>query len=244
MEKLAISHLTKIVQEKVLLKVLHLHLNAGCICGVIGDNGAGKTTLFRCILGLSQALGTITIDDKLLDSMTYKDFLKRVGYITPLPESFGAYTVTEVFDDHIYYYGCSAVNYRQYLKKFGLTLSPEEKISTLSWGMKQRLAISLACLHNPELLILDEPFNGLDRDGVVFLQQLLLTFKQERKLILISSHSFTDLEKIADSLILLHQGEILATSDVGDIKQQGFDSFEQFYRERKMEVAYEGANSL
>ena len=108
-------------------------------------------------------------------------------------------------------------------------------ICKFSLGMKQRLNIALACLHNPDILILDEPFNGLDRDGILFLQHLLLDFKKQEKLIIISSHSFAELEKITDRLIFIQQGEILVDTDVLEIKRQGFETFEQFYRKIKEE---------
>ena len=230
---LVVSNLTKVVKDKTLLKDVCLTLQYGQIYGVIGDNGAGKTTLFRCILGLSKPVGTVSLDDKNINSLNYNEFLRRVGVVFPLPDSFGTYTVKEVFEDHSRYYSCSFVDVERYLKKFGLNVSSEDKISKFSLGMKQRLNIALACLHNPEILILDEPFNGLDREGIVFLQQLLLDFKKQGKLIIISSHSFAELEKITDHLIVIQQGAVLADIDVKEIKRQGFKTIEQFYREIK-----------
>ena len=216
MSKLTVSNLTKVVKNKTLLNNVCLSLNYGQVYSVIGDNGAGKTTLFRCILGLSQPTGTVALDDKIVNSFNYNEFLKKVGVVFPFPDSFGAYTVKEVFENHTRYYACQSVDVESYLKKFGLN-------------------VSLACLHNPEILILDEPFNGLDRDGILFLQDLLLDFKKQEKLIIISSHSFAELEKITDRLIFIQQGEILVDTDVLEIKRQGFETFEQFYRKIKEE---------
>lgn len=233
MSRLTVSNLTKVVKNKTLLKDVCLSLNYGQIYGVIGDNGAGKTTLFRCILGLSKPTGTVALDDKIVNSFNYNEFLKKVGVVFPLPDSFGAYTVKEAFENHTRYYTCQFVDVESYLKQFGLNVSLEDKISKFSLGMKQRLNIALACLHNPEIFILDEPFNGLDREGILFLQQLLLDFKKQEKLIIISSHSFAELEKITDRLVFIQRGEILVDSDVMEINRQGFETFEQFYRKIK-----------
>ena len=218
MSKLTVSNLTKVVKNNMLLNNVCLSLNYGQVYSVIGNNGAGKTTLFRCILGFN-----------------YNEFLKKVGVVFPFPDSFGAYTVKEVFDNHTRYYACQSVDIESYLKKFGLNVYLGDMICKFSLGMKQRLNIALACLHNPEILILDEPFNGLDRDGILFLQHLLLDFKKQEKLIIISSHSFAELEKITDRLIFIQQGEILVDTDVLEIKRQGFETFEQFYRKIKEE---------
>ncbi|WP_438838678.1 ABC transporter ATP-binding protein [Streptococcus pluranimalium] len=233
MSRLSISNLTKVVKDKTLLNNICLTLNYGQIYGVIGDNGAGKTTLFRCILGLSKPIGTVALDDKIVNSFNYNDFLKKVGVVFPFPDSFGAYTVKEAFENHSRYYSCPFVDVESYLKQFGLNVSSGDKISRFSLGMKQRLNIALACLHNPEILILDEPFNGLDREGIILLQQLLKDFKKQGKLIIISSHSFAELEKITDHLIVIQQGEVLADTNVMEVKRQGFGTFEQFYREIK-----------
>ena len=141
----------------------------------------------------------------------------------------------EVFENHTRYYACQSVDVESYLKKFGLNVYLGDMICKFSLGMKQRLNIALACLHNPEILILDEPFNGLDRDGILFLQHLLMDFKKQEKLIIISSHSFAELEKITDCLIFIQQGEILVDTDVLEIKRQGFETLEQFYRKIKEE---------
>ena len=226
MSKLTVSNLTKVVKNKTLLNNVCLSLNYGQVYSVIGDNGAGKTTLFRCILGLSQPIGTVALDDKVVNSFNYNEFLKKVGVVFPFPDSFGAYTVKEA---------CQSVDVESYLKKFGLNVYLGDMICKFSLGMKQRLNIALACLHNPDILILDEPFNGLDRDGILFLQHLLLDFKKQEKLIIISSHSFAELEKITDRLIFIQQGEILVDTDVLEIKRQGFETFEQFYRKIKEE---------
>ena len=235
MSKLTVSNLTKVVKNKTLLNNVCLSLNYGQVYSVIGDNGAGKTTLFRCILGLSQPIGTVALDDKVVNSFNYIEFLKKVGVVFPFPDSFGAYTVKEVFENHTRYYACQSVDVESYLKKFGLNVYLGDMICKFSLGMKQRLNIALACLHNPDILILDEPFNGLDRDGILFLQHLLLDFKKQEKLIIISSHSFAELEKITDRLIFIQQGEILVDTDVLEIKRQGFETFEQFYRKIKEE---------
>lgn len=233
MSKLIISNLTKNIKSKTLLNNINLSLDSSEIYGVIGENGAGKTTLFRCVLGLSKAIGEIIFNDKVVDESNYNHFLTKIGVVFPFPDILSFYTVEEIFANHLQYYECRSTDIKAYLKKFGLNVSLEDKISRFSLGMKQRLNIALACFHNPEILILDEPFNGLDREGIILLQELFLKLKEEGKIIIISSHSFSELESIANHLIVIHQGEVLTELSIENIRRQGFETLEQFYREIK-----------
>lgn len=233
MTMLNISNLTKVTKQKTLLKDVNLSLSSHQIYGLIGGNGAGKTTLFRCLLGLSSSTGQIFLDDIAITEDNMPMFLRKVGAVFPFPDSYDTFTVKEIVDDHLQYYHCSSIDVENYLKKFGLNVSLGNKISMFSLGMKQRLNIALACLHDPEIMILDEPFNGLDREGIALLQNLLVEYKQKGKIIMISSHSFSELESISDQIIMIQNGEILATSSVEELKRKGFEHLEDFYQELK-----------
>ena len=231
MAKLNILNLTKVVKQKTLLKDVNLSLSSNHIYGLIGGNGAGKTTLFRCLLGLSSSTGQIFFDDTEITDDMMSFFLGKVGAVFSLPDSYDTFTVKEVVDNHIQYYNCEAIEVESYLRKFGLSVSLDNKLSHFSLGMKQRLNIALACLHDPEIMVLDEPFNGLDRDGVGLLQNLLVDYKQRGKIIIISSHSFLELESIVDQVIMIQNGEILAASSPEELEQGGFEHLEDFYQD-------------
>ena len=171
MTVLEITDLTKVVDQKTLLNNINLLLTSSHIYGLIGENGAGKTTLFRCLLGLSSFVGKIYIDNELVTKNNINEFLKKIGFISPFPDSYDSLTIEEVFEQHIRYYGVACIEAEKYLKEFGLTVSLTDKISMLSLGMKQRLNIALVLLHNPDIVVLDEPFNGLDREGISLLKK-------------------------------------------------------------------------
>lgn len=221
MTQLRLSHLTKTAKHKTLLREVNLSLEAHHIYGLIGGNGAGKTTLFRCILGLSFSRGDIYWDHHLVTPEDQAEFLRKVGVVFPFPDSFDALTVAEVVDEHVWYYGCPPVAVEDYLERFGLMVASGAKLSTFSLGMKQRLNMALAFLHDPEIVLLDEPFNGLDREGIALLQDLLVVYKKQGKLIVVSSHSFAELEAIIDRVIMIDEGAIQAVSDLEELAVQG-----------------------
>lgn len=235
MKQLTISNLTKVIRKKTLLNEINLSLIFGNIYAIIGGNGAGKTTLFRCLLGLSSSIGDIFLDDEPITEERFSDYLKKIGGMFSFPDSYDSLTVKEVLENHIRYYDCPSIDVESYLKKFELSVSLNTKISMFSLGMKQRLNMALAFLHSPEILILDEPFNGLDREGITLLQNLLIEFKQMGKLVIVSSHSFSELESIADNVIMIQNGEIVKKYSFKEMKQLGFEKLEDFYENIKME---------
>lgn len=156
--------------------------------------------------------------------------MKKVGAVFPLPDSYDDYSVNEVLDNHLHYYELAPIDKESYLKNFGLHVSLDSQIGLFSLGMKQRLNIALAFLHNPDILILDEPSNGLDREGSELLQGLLLDCQNKGKIVILSSHSFFELESTADTFLVLHKGKLVATTSLREIKQKGFNSLEEYYK--------------
>ena len=160
MTVLEITDLTKVVDQKTLLNNINLLLTSSHIYGLIGENGAGKTTLFRCLLGLSSFVGKIYIDNELVTKNNINEFLKKIGFISPFPDSYDSLTIEEVFEQHIRYYGVACIEAEKYLKEFNL--ARDKKVKDLSRGMKMKLMIAVAFSHEAKLLILDEPTSGLD----------------------------------------------------------------------------------
>lgn len=231
MKQLVLSSVTKVTKQKTLLRDITLSLEPHHIYGLIGPNGAGKTTLFRCLLGLTSATGTITYDGKKVTAFDNADFLRQVGVVSPFPDSYDKYTVADLFERHMHYYDVSLLSIEHYLKTVGLKVSLNDTIGMFSLGMKQRLTIALALLHQPDIILLDEPFNGLDRQGMVLLQDLLIDCKEQGKLIIIASHSFSELENIADQIVTIRHGEIIAEVAMADMKEKGFETLDAYYQQ-------------
>lgn len=162
--------------------------------------------------------------------------MKKIGFISPFPDSYDSLTIEEVFEQHIRYYGVACIEAEKYLKEFGLTVSLTDKISMLSLGMKQRLNIALVLLHNPDIVVLDEPFNGLDREGISLLKKVLVELEQKDKLIIVSSHSFAELESVIDKVIMIQNGKIVKTSDFREMKSGDLKTLEDLYQKYQVEA--------
>ncbi|MCX7927899.1 MAG: ABC transporter ATP-binding protein, partial [Candidatus Omnitrophica bacterium] len=189
------------------LKNVSLVIQKNEIFGILGLNGAGKTTLLKCILGfLSPTSGTILFYDKALVSC---DVQQKFSY---LPESFQlfreltALELTEIFANTL---GKSSVYAKEALSTVGLLSVAKRRIRTFSRGMQQRLGLALCLMKEPEVLILDDPFLGLDVAGQLSVIQILEKLKKKGTTIIFSSHTLAQVEKIVDSVAIIDQGEII-----------------------------------
>lgn len=193
-----------------ILSDVNLSVPKGCIYGFLGPNGAGKTTTLRIILGL---LRQEHIDFKLfgIDFKTNRiELLKKIGTLIEQPSLYLHLTGKENLEVFRLSYGCSKNRVNQVLDIVGLAGAANKKAKAYSLGMKQRLGIGIALLHDPELLVLDEPTNGLDPNGIIEIRDLLLKLnQQEGKTILISSHLLAEIEKIATHVGIINHGKVL-----------------------------------
>lgn len=194
-------------QENVLSEIT-LHFTGRVIYGLVGPNGCGKTTLMRCICGFTRpSSGTVTVLGKRIGKDC--DFAPSTGIIieTPgfLPHENARRNLTMLA-------GISGKASRERVDEVIrlVGLEPEEKkpVGKYSLGMRQRLAIAQAILEDPQILILDEPFNGLDQDGITNIHALLQTLKEQGKCILLASHSATDIAQACDVVYAFHQGRL------------------------------------
>lgn len=191
--------------EQVLHEVSH-DFERGRIHGIIGNNGSGKTVLFKCICGFLQPTsGKILVDYERVGKDT--DFPEDTGIIieTPgfLPDLTGFKNLRLLASlRHV----VSEKQIRQTLKRVGLDPDLKKRVSAYSLGMRQRLGIAQAIMEDPSLLILDEPFNGLDKNGVRDMRELLKSLRKEGKTIILASHNAGDIEELCDTVCEMDAG--------------------------------------
>lgn len=202
--------LTKRYGNVNVLDNVSLELEQGRIYGLIGRNGAGKTTLMRIIAGLAfPSTGKIELFGKN-GTGNLQEARKRVGCMIEYPGFIPSMSAKENLEYHRIVKGIPDVTViDEILETVGLSDTKDKKAKDFSLGMKQRLGIGIALLGNPELLILDEPINGLDPIGVVEIRKLLARLCEEKQMtILISSHNLPELYQVATDYIIIHQGVI------------------------------------
>ncbi len=207
-------NVSKRIRGKYLIKDVTFHVEKGVICGLLGPNGAGKTTLIRMLTGLIRPTkGDVLIQNQSVVTMR-ELALKNVGAIVESPIFFPYMTGRDNLRNLARLHGLSkseiSKKVKEVLKIVGLESRADEKVRTYSLGMKQRLGIAQSLLGDPELLILDEPANGLDPMGMRELRELILTLKNRYgKTILISSHLLDELQKICDQILIIREGELV-----------------------------------
>lgn len=204
------KHLTKKYKNFTALEDVSIRLKEGRIYGIIGKNGAGKTTLMRIIAGLSfPTSGTIELFGHS-EYGKYQKELRRIGTLIEYPSMDRKLTAKENLTIHRIMRGIPDSRLDQeFLSMVGLKDVDKKKVKDFSLGMRQRLGIAIALLANPELLILDEPINGLDPLGVVEIRNLIKELSEERKItILISSHNLPELFQTATDYIIIDKGRV------------------------------------
>lgn len=213
MEYILETHnLVKKYKDFKALNNLNMHLPKGAIYGLIGKNGAGKTTLIRLICGLQKPTkGTYLIYGISSDNKRIKNARKRMGAIVETPSIYLDMTAEENLIQQYKIVGLPNYdNLKEILELVRLNNTGNKKAKNFSLGMKQRLGIAIALVGNPDFLILDEPINGLDPEGIIEVRELILRLNQEKGItILISSHYLDELSKIATHYGFLDNGQIL-----------------------------------
>lgn len=192
------------------LSEINLHVERGSIYGFLGPNGSGKTTTLSLLLGLlNNQQGDIEIFGQHLYSNRI-DILKKIGSLIETPSLYGHLTAKENLEVYRPVYGASKAKLAEVLGIVGLADTGKKIARKFSLGMKQRLSIALALLPNPELLVLDEPSNGLDPAGIIELRQLIKKLNKEYGMtILISSHLLGEVEKMVSHVGIIFKGKML-----------------------------------
>lgn len=202
------------------LDSVSLDVPRGSIYGFLGPNGAGKTTTLRLLLGLLRnQQGKIEIFGNNFSSNRIQ-ILKRLGSLIEQPSLYGHLTAKENLEIYRRIYHCSRERVAEVLQLAGLENTGKKKAKQFSLGMKQRLSIAIALLHQPELLILDEPTNGLDPNGIVEVRELLKKLNKEHNTtVLVSSHILNEVERMATHVGIIHKGRMLFQGTLPELQQ-------------------------
>ena len=215
-----IRNLTKVFDGKEVLRGCNLTVQSGTIYGLLGANGAGKTTMFKLITGLlSPTAGNIKVQGETL-SIDKKDFLRKMGILIETPVFYNHLSARENLEIHLSYMEHSFEKIGQVLEMVGLGDTGKQPVSKFSLGMKQRLAIGRAISHSPQILILDEPINGLDPMGIRQIRNLFLSLAKDGMTLLISSHILSEIEHIADVVGVLTSGKVMQEVAICEIKKK------------------------
>ncbi|RYL87308.1 ABC transporter ATP-binding protein [Sporolactobacillus sp. THM19-2] len=203
------DHLSKRIKNERVLKDIDLSLERGYIYGFRGKNGSGKTMLFRALCGLILPTeGTVEVGEVVLGKDV--SFPPSVGVLIEYPGFLNGYTGFKNLKMLAGIKGLiSEEQIKASIRRVGLDPEDKRKYRKYSLGMKQRLGIAQAIMEDPDLIILDEPTNALDSDGVAQLKTLLLELKGKNKCILIASHDKEDLDYLSDEIFLMENGEII-----------------------------------
>ena len=211
---ISVTNLSKKYDDLFAVNDANFSVPSGSICGFIGPNGSGKTTTIRALLGLiSPTSGVI----KVLDSTKPNEYLPKIGAMIEGPSFYpllsGLANLRVLADLG----GIPPKRAEELLRLVGLEERAKSKFKTYSLGMKQRLGIAAALLPNPQLLILDEPTNGLDPNGILEIRNLLKKLAEGGKTIFVSSHLLAELEAICDTVVMIKEGKILYSGSAKDL---------------------------
>ncbi|WP_336249117.1 ABC transporter ATP-binding protein [Stomatohabitans albus] len=226
-----VNNLTKSFQNKEVIKSCDINIQEGTIYGLLGANGAGKTTIFKLLSGmLFPTVGRIQIFD--LDHEKNRDkILSNLGILIDTPIFYEHLSAVENLEIHLTYMG-KENNIEDILSLVGLRDTGPQPVSTFSMGMRQRLAIARALVHKPQLLILDEPINGLDPIGIKEIRDLFLKLRDEQGItILLSSHILSEIEHVANTIGILVDGRIIEEVSMADVKERFPNGLEEYFLE-------------
>ena len=237
-----VENIIKSYNQKRIINDVSFELKPGRITGLLGPNGAGKTTLIRLINNITQAeKGIISFDEELLN----EKHVSKIGY---LPEERGLYKNMTVKQHALFIGQLRGLSKKDslsrlsfWLEKWGVSDWQNKRIEELSKRMAQKIQFIITVLHDPEVLILDEPFSGFDPVNIDLVRKEILQLKKEGKTILLSTHNMKNVEEICDDVIMINHGEKVLEGSVFDLRYSN--------KEEKIRLTFEGnmiafANSL
>jgi ABC-2 type transport system ATP-binding protein len=231
---ISLKNVYKRYGDKQVLKGINLDIYRGQVIGYIGPNGAGKSTTVKILCGLiSDYEGEVLIEGVNLknDPVTVKG---RIGYVPELAELYDVLTPAEFlgFMGELYNMPEELVTDRigKMLTAFGLESNMHQRMDTFSKGMRQKVLISSGLLHNPDIIILDEPLSGLDANSVIIVKNLIDKLAKDGKTIFYCSHMMDVVEKVSDRIVLINEGTVIADGSFEELQQQqGNQSLEKIF---------------
>jgi len=222
-------------KNKKILNGITINVPKSSIYALLGENGAGKSTLIKIMLGvLSPHEGKIYFDKSNFNEFTRVDHLRRIGSLIENASLYSYLTAYENLELARKIYGTEKGYSEEVLKIVGLTESKNQKVKTFSMGMKQRLGIALSMIGKPEVIVLDEPTNGLDPTGIQELRNLILKLNKDYgTTFFISSHQLPEIERIATHVAIIHRGQVIFDSPTKGMEQGMLDKiyFEKVSKE-------------
>ena len=219
MEKsVEVSHLSKSYNGQSVVNDISFNILKGEVFGLIGPNGAGKTTIIRMLLDI---IRPDSGDIRILNDTLSGELKNRIGY---LPEERGLYKKLTVMETLLYLGALKNMNSKErvsiFLDKMGMLPHKDKKISELSKGMQQKIQLIAALIHDPEVIILDEPYSGLDPVNMKLVKDLIIELGNEGKTILISTHMMDQVERMCDRIFMIHKGKGVLYGSVDEIRSR------------------------
>lgn len=230
---ISIQNVSKQYGEKTVLNNVNLDIYPGQILGYIGPNGAGKSTTVKILTGVIQDYtGTVLVNGKDIreDILGLK---QMIGYVPELADLYDLLTPNEYlhFVGALYNIPDNVITERakRILQSFGLVDNINQRMDSFSKGMRQKVLLTAGILHNPSVVILDEPMSGLDANAVIVVKELLQVLKQEGKTIFYCSHMMDVVEKVSDKIVLIDKGTIIANDTIEALREGSSNSLETIF---------------
>lgn len=217
----ALDRISKAYENKIAVKDLSLQIDAGTMFGLLGPNGSGKTSTIRMMIGITMPdSGSVTMFGKPYA----RESLRRVGY---LPEERGLYKKMKVMEQLIFMGQLRGLDpavasrrAHEWCERLQILDAAQKKTEELSKGMQQKIQFIATLLHDPELVVMDEPFSGLDPVNAALLQDTLIELKKAGRAILFSTHRMDQVEKLCDAICLIHQGHTVLSGGMREVKSR------------------------
>lgn len=221
-----LTNLTKKYEDKTAVNNISFQVHPGVVTGFLGPNGAGKSTTIRMILNLAiPTAGNVTVDGKAY--ATLDNPLKKIGAMVDTNAIDSRLTPKQYLQILTTASGLNKGKVEEVLSLVGLKEVENKRIGQFSFGMRQRVGLAAALIGDPETIILDEPFNGLDVDGIHWLRTILRDLAKQGKAILVSSHLLSEVQAVADRIIMLAQGELIADMSLEELQEKSLSSYIQ-----------------